>query len=71
MNSDLNPKEKLCATRHATLNAKITYIEPSEKSEVIKLKALGLDIPDGEKKLPAKVNVRIVLKKVKKKLIEF
>ena len=69
--SDLNPKEKLSATRHATLNAQITYVEPSEKSEVIKLKALGLDIPDGEKKLPAKVNVRIVLKKVKKKLFKF
>ena len=63
VNLDLNPKEKLCATRHATLNAQITYVQPSEKSEVIKLQALGLDIPDGEKNLPAKVNVRIVLKK--------
>ena len=70
VNSDLNPKEKLCATRHATLNAQITYVQSLEESEVIKLQALGLDIPDGEKKLPAKVNVRIVLKKVKKKLIK-
>ena len=57
VNSDLNPKEKLCATRHVMLNVQIKYVQPSEKSEVIKLQALGLDIPDGEKKIPAKVNV--------------
>ena len=50
-NPNVNQKESQLATRHGSVSAQLPYIVPNENSEVEKLKDLGIEIPDEEKKI--------------------
>ena len=57
-NPNINAKESQLATRHNSVSAQLPYIEQSAHSEVQKLKALGIEVPENEKKLAAKSPIK-------------
>ena len=57
-NPNIDAKESQLATRHESVPAQLPYIEQSDFSEVQKLKALGIEIPENEKKLAAKSPIK-------------
>ena len=52
----MTTKEKLQATRHASLQANLTYVEPTAAGEKRKLKAFGIEPEEDEKKPAALIN---------------
>ena len=57
-NPNINAKESQLATRHNSVSAQLPYIEQSAHSEVQKLKALGIEVPENKKKLAAKSPIK-------------
>ena len=57
-NPNINAKESQLATRHNSVSAQLPFIEQSAHSEVQKLKALGIEVPENKKKLAAKSPIK-------------